>query len=272
MEFASIVSRAKTSVRYRSKSILNIPEKQLYALGFRSTELLSLPDFLIIGTLKAGTTWLKRNLDHHPELYLPGVISSEVRYFDQEFYKPLSYYASLYQSAGDRIKGEKSPYYCTLPARRIRFIKKIMPDVRLIFMVRNPIERAWSYAMMKLKDSDLGEIEVSKYHQIFRKSRAQGDYLTILDNWLSVFPSDQLHLGFFERIFESPKSMLSDIFDFLGVTDSVDWSSLPYNQVINQGRRSPIPEKLRKFLEEMYCQDIEALHERLGEPVSLWRC
>ena len=56
-------------------------------------------------------------------------------------------------------------------------------------------------------------------------SRRRGDYVRTLDTWQSVFPREQLFIGFFEDIHERPQELLSDIFDFLGVSHAVDWSA-----------------------------------------------
>src|SRR5262249_33217876 len=132
----------------------SIPSKALYSIGIRSRRTLCLPDFLIIGAPKAGTTWLAANLDCHPQIYMakrPGCQDpTEVRYFRKSFRLPLKYYSSLFLQGKDRIKGDKSPGYSTLTPFRIRFIRSIMPSVRLVFFLRNPVERAWSHAVMNL--------------------------------------------------------------------------------------------------------------------------
>ena len=112
----------------------------------------------------------------------------------------------------------------------------------------------------------------SEFYALFERARRNGDYLIILDKWLSVFPPEQLYVGFFEQIADCPHKLLGEVFAFLGVSQGVDWSSLPYNQAINKGPAIPIPKKYRDFLEEMYCRDIEVLYERFGGPIVGWRC
>lgn len=123
-------------------------EKTQYALGIRSTNGLCLPDFLGIGAQKAGTTWLHENLCHHPDLYLPE--PKELHYFDWGFHRSLRHYSDIFKRGCNRVKGEITPGYSIIPVERMRFIRTIMPDVRLIFLMRNPIDRAWSQALMNL--------------------------------------------------------------------------------------------------------------------------
>jgi Sulfotransferase family len=283
MKDNNILNSWNRSPRYRItllKGIFTAPEKKLYSLGILSPKSLCLPDFLIIGAQKAGTTWLKRNLDHHPDIYMPNMLNTsdptEVRYFDKYFYESLRSYSSLFQPAGmQKVKGEKSPNYCTLPLERVRFIRSIMPDVRLILMIRNPIERAWSHAIMnlvKLSAKKIDEISDSKFRRHFIRSKDRSNYPLILERWLSVFPQKQLYVGFFEDITECPKKLLSEVFTHLGVSQAVDWDSFPYQRVINKGPKAPIPQQHKSFLEMMYAREIETLYNRFGSRVESWRC
>lgn len=268
--------------RYRTiliKGLLTSPEKYLYSRGILSPKSLCLPDFLIIGAQKAGTTWLKRNLDQHPDIYMPNLLNAsdptEVRYFDKHFHESLRSYSNIFKNGANKVKGEKTPNYCTIPQERIRFIRSIMPDVRLVFMIRNPIERTWSHAVMnlvKFSGKKIEEISDAKFRRHFIRSKERSDYPMILDRWLSVFPEKQLYVGFFEDIATCPKKLLSETFAHLGVTQNVDWKAFPYHQLINKGPRAPIPEKHRSFLEWMHAADIETLYRRFGSRVESWRC
>ena len=259
---------------------LSLPSKWLYAFGIRSKNSLCLPDFLIIGAAKAGTTWLHENLDCHPEIYMarrPGCLDpTEVRYFTQGFRRPLKYYSDLFLPGKDKIKGDKSPSYHTLPASRIRFIRSLMPSVRLIFFMRNPVERAWSHAVMnlvKLKGQKIGEIAPSQFYNHFTrtKQQEQGFYTRILDRWKRFFPDEQIYIGIYEEIASDPIRVLRDVCAHIGAATDVDWSRFPYKRVVNQGQRQPMPAEYRRFLEAMYRDEIARLDERLGGAVSRWR-
>ena len=84
----------------RARIAASLPSKALYSLGIRSSRSLCLPDFLIIGAPKAGTTWLSANLDCHPQIYMarnPDCIDpTEVRYFNGSFRLPLTFYSNLF--------------------------------------------------------------------------------------------------------------------------------------------------------------------------------
>src|SRR5258708_38882085 len=101
-----------------------------------------LPNFLGIGAVKAGTTWLYRALYQHPQLYLP--ITKPVRYFDRHIDKPIETYKAIFKPGADRVRGEFSASYSVLPIETIDYIHELMPRVKLIFLMREPKARAWS--------------------------------------------------------------------------------------------------------------------------------
>lgn len=145
-------------------------EKPLYANLIIKSENLCLPDFLGIGAMKSGTTWLFENLRCHPEVYLPE--QKELYYFSLYFYTGrLSSYSSNFTNGVDLVKGAITPGYSTLSVDRIRFIRSIMPGVKLVFIIRDPVERTWSEAYMNLvaklgkKLQDVSYDEFIKYFQ-----------------------------------------------------------------------------------------------------------
>ena len=134
------------------------------------------PDFLVIGAQRAGTTWLHRVLRQHPALWLPPV--KELHYFDRLETKRtildpkerrrvgvkrllsldpwlVSYwfrarsdewYARLFRAAkaNGLVAGEITPAYATLDETVLRRIKRMNDTIKLIFVMRDPVERAWS--------------------------------------------------------------------------------------------------------------------------------
>jgi hypothetical protein len=252
------------------------PEKWLFAHGILSPRRLSLPDFLGIGAPQSGTTWLYENLRAHPEIFMPE--RKELRYFEKNFHKSLSlYYAPNFRAASGKVKGEITPSYGKSPLERIQFIRKIMPEVKLIYILRNPIDRIWSSTRRALGKNPGATFEHAKESEIlacFQDAgrKANTDYPAILKNWLSVFPAEQLHVAFFEEITNQPQALLAKLFDFLGVPMEVDWKKFPYQKVINKNPEQPIPQKYREILEKIYKKDIDQLYERFGDPVRSWRC
>lgn len=237
-----------------------------------------LPDFLGIGAQKCATTWVDKILRYHPSLFLPS--NKSLHYFENNFGRGLKAYSDYFQDGADKIKGEITPAYCNLSLEKIAYIKKIMPNVRLFFLMRNPADRAWLHAVMDLskktnrKIEDIGESEFDTHFKS-QLSRMRSDYLTIVDNWLSVFPKEQLYLGFFEDIVNKPKNSIKEILDHIGASEDLDWALVPNEDKVYdyQDQDPPIPENIRGLLNQIYREDIELLYGRFKNPVvEKWRC
>jgi hypothetical protein len=246
-----------------------------YLIGFRSVKPEHTPDFLGIGAQKAGSTWLYRNLSKHPEVQMSS--RKEIHYFDSHFFRGLGWYGSHFGNEPGRIRGEITPAYSILPPYRIRYIRKLFPDVKILLMIRNPIDRAWSRAKMGLMSRDglnleFDEIPDEVFIKNFRHkaSVSRGTYSVIIDNWLREFPADQFFVGFFDDIIERPKQLLTDIFNFLGVAVPDDWSEYPVVERIYRGPSRPMPDRFRTFLQALYQDELARLERRLGEKVANW--
>lgn len=249
-------------------------EKSLLITGVLSTDDMCLPDFLGIGAQKAGSTWIYKNLRQHPELFLPE--EKELHYFDKNFHKKLESYSRFFETSNQKIKGEITPAYSLLSSRRIRFIKRIMPRLKIFFVMRNPIDRIWSQTIMKLvgqQKRNFSEIDEAEFIRHFNRQKVQkrSRYSRILDNWLSVFPPNQMKVLFFENISSRPKRFLEEIFEFLDVSREVDWACFPYDEVIFRGSNHQIPEACRHYLENMFSEELLELERRFGEAVAGWR-
>jgi hypothetical protein len=178
------------------------------------------------------------------------------------------------------VKGEITPAYAILPKDRVRLVHRVMPDVRLVFLMRNPIDRAWSQATMDLlynTDRSVGDVSESEFlaHLESAGNLERGDYARTIDTWLSEFRADQLFLGFFDDIRASPMELLRSVFEFLGVTTTVEWSEFPLTRVVRPGARGrtppPIPDFCEEFLRERYAAQLAELRDRFGVRVANWR-
>ncbi len=237
------------------------------------------PDFLVIAPPKTGTTWLAENLRCHPELFVAR--TKEVRYFSSWCdWLDLNWYLDHFADGVGRVKGEASPSYAILPVERIRLIRRLMPDVKLIFLLRDPIARAWSHARhnhvyreANFADvpQDFADIGPEQWRANFRHewTVASGDYLGQLRRWLAVFPRDQMYVGFYESIASAPEHLLGDLFPFLGVRTDVDFSTFRLRERIQPGLPAPLPPDLRADLQELWSNRTRELVPFLREQFNL---
>jgi hypothetical protein len=125
------------------------------------------------------------------------------------------WYASLFDGAGTRVPGEITPAYSCLSEQAIKDVYRLIPEARLVLLLRDPIERAWSHAKMDLAPASkqLGQTELDRCfvaHFSGAASRLRGDYVGMIDRWLSVFPADQLLVCFYDEIVDAPKVLLGE--------------------------------------------------------------
>ena len=268
-------------------------EKALYQSGMRSAADLTLPDFLCMGFRKAGTTWLFENLHHHPDIYLPPY--KNVRYFSDDFHTPLRGYAEHFSTAQGRVSGDFSNSYAFVSEAKIRFIRAVMPQVKLIVLLRDPVEREWSEFLHRLTmaNKDISSLSDDEVRQSLATAplASAGGYTPLIDGWLNVFPEEQLFVGFYEQMDTQPRKLLSDLFEFLGVTTDIDWDDVPYNKVIippageqyeshdpwrgviatkPRNTSALLPEHHRAFLRELYERELAALRACYGDHVAHW--
>lgn len=247
-------------------------------------------DFLGIGVQKGGTTWLYRQLARHPQVAFPR--GKEVHYWNASRAPDAEEWAALLEPPARRsptgrpIKtGEITPAYATLPVEKIRAIQRRCPGIRLFISFRNPLDRAWSAALMGLARAQMLVPEASDqwFLDHFRSaaSRARGDYLGCLDRWYSVFPAEQLLVLFQDDIASRPAAVLDALAVHLGI-DAADFRALPSETLgevvvpcLGDGVASTAPPPLRPSLLgpllALYGSDIARLERITGRDLSAWR-
>ena len=234
-------------------------EKRLQRFGAMRPR--GLPAFLGIGAQKSGTTWLHARLREHPSIFLPE--EKELHYFDWNFHRPLAGYAADFRDAGERLAGEITPGYAILPDDRIDFIARVMPDVRVIYLMRDPVERAWSQVVMNVVEiggEDPAAIDDASWLRRLDDAqvRRRGDHAAVLDAWSRRVPRDRIMVGWFEEIVEAPTELLARIHEFLGVERRRPVGS----GVVRPGAGVPMPPGVRAGLVEMLQPELAALADR----------
>lgn len=261
-------------MRDRIKRVTGRIEKRLYRLGWLRRDGLCLPDFLGIGAQKSGTTWLWENLRCHPEIFL--TTPKELHFFDWHFERSLRSYAGHFEPGVGKVKGEITPGYSILTPDRIDFVHWLVPDVRLMFLIRNPMERAWSQALMNLVKKPKVPFETVSEQTFIEhidspRSVQRGDYIEIVDNWLARFAEEQLLIEPFEAIRDEPRALLGRVLRHLGVDPEPDWRAFPVDEVIFRGVGVPPPPRIRDHLRRIYRDDLDRLAARFGAVVEPWR-
>ena len=225
---------------------------------------MTMPTFLIIGAAKSGTTSLHYYLKQHPEIFVspikqtnffalegqkPDFRGPAARYINDTSVTDRAQYESLFDGATtEKAIGEASPTYMTHPHACGR-IKQHLPDAKLIALLRNPIDRAYSAYMMKVRDG----LEPARDFREAVRDEARRDrerwastgyvwkgfYYAQLKPYFGLFPRDQIRVYLFEEFTTQLQAVLRDIFQFLGVDDRFE-PNLSTNHNASGVIRNPI--------------------------------
>jgi hypothetical protein len=246
----------------------------LYSRGILGTSDMSLPDFLGIGAQKAGTSWLCECLRAHPEVFVAE--KKELHFFNYLYKRrSLQWYASQFEQGRARRKGEFTPAYSVLPEEMIERIYKIVPNAKIILLIRNPIERAWSAARMELcqlPGRKIEEVTDREFIAHFRSatSIAKGDYSDIKKRWCQYFPESALFVSFFDFIEQRPDDLLRQVFAFLEIEDIRDKSVFPIDKAVGKGIGHDLPGRFRDELREIYYEKMLEAAKAFSGPAEQW--
>lgn len=249
------------------------------------------PDFLCVGYQKSGTSWLHVQLSTHPELDLPFV--KETHYLttqshdrkikwltSQIFFKGMAnnphlikwllkwyllpasdnWYISLFDQK--KICGEIAPTYVQLNPKKV---KELFPNLKIIFLLREPVSRSWSKIKMDVRNrnefSSLSEQVIIKEWEKIK--REEISYIDSYKQWSFYF--DQILVRFYDEISISPKQLYEDVLNFLGCK-TIDWPSPELKKRINPGLSKTIPEPLKRQMIAHYKPEIIELANMLDSP------
>ena len=173
-----------------------------------------LPNFIYIGTSKAGSTWIYRFLAAHPDVYVaPG---KGAYYFDQHFDRGVGWYSEQFQrSQGKPAVGEISHSYLSSPESAKR-IAALLPSVKLLVCLREPVERAFSAYMDSVKNLRF-EGTFDEALDANPSLLERGAYGQHLQRYLALFPREQLHIAIFDDLRSRPQQFANQLCDFLQV-------------------------------------------------------
>ncbi|HEX5270312.1 MAG TPA: sulfotransferase domain-containing protein [Gemmataceae bacterium] len=237
------------------------------------------PDFLVISPPKTGSTWLAANLRAHPAVFVPKI--KEVKYFSAYFkWLDLGWYLDQFAPGIGRVKGEASPSYAILPVETIRLVRGVMPDVKLVFLMRDPVSRAWSHARHNYRyreanfSAGAGALETISEAQwqcnfAHEWPLTGGDYLGQLRRWLSVFPREQVFVGFYESIATRPESLLREVLAFLGLSADGDLAGFPVRERVLPGLAAELSPALTRSLRQLLGPRTRELASFLRESFGL---
>ncbi len=257
---------------------------------------MTMPNFLIIGAMKAGTTSLYAYLKQHPQIYMSPV--KEARFFALEekglpsspteaqtklwagSVTQLADYQALFQNVTtEKAIGEVSPLYLAWSEKSARRIKHHIPQAKLIAILRHPVDRAYSHFAHNVK---MGLEPLTNFVEALQADdiqmrwwyKKQGFYYQLLKPYFELFDHSQLKILLYNDLQNNSLDLLQDIFKFLEVDETFlpDMSTrhMSSPQKLVAARATQLPLELRQQLVEEYRADIEQLQQLTQLDLSQW--
>jgi hypothetical protein len=235
-----------------------------------------LPDFLIIGAQRSGTTFVYSNLAR--QSCIAPALTKEVHFFDVYFEQGTRWYQRFFplrmRAAAERMRhrpyltGEASPYYVFHPHVPSR-VARVLPNIKLIALLRNPVDRAYSHYQHERRrgfetlsfaeaiaqesarieheaERMLKDEQYTSYNHQHYSYLSRGIYVDQLERWMRVFPSEQLLILRSEQLYAEPAATIGQVMSFLGIP-------------------TPTPKVNRQHSAPTYAKLDAAMRERLVE-------
>lgn len=204
---------------------------------------MTLPDFVIVGAMKGGTSTLQAQLAAQPGVFMS--TPKEPNYFsdDAVFARGESWYRGLFAAArpGD-LKGEASTHYTKLPTHphSLARMQALLPAPRLIYLIRDPVARAVSHYIHGWSEGDI-TLDVEAAFERHPELVEYGRYAMQIAPFLAAYGADRVHLATLERMTAAPQAVLTEIGQFLGLATDPVWQADLGRQNVSAERFRPLP-------------------------------
>jgi hypothetical protein len=273
------------------------------------SEMSAAPDFCCIGAQKAGTGWLYEQLRSHPDFWMPPL--KELHYFDRLWRSQrkaerisvarkgardnrdirfldameslsarsdidLESYAQLFASKGLLLSGDITPGYSLLQDEIIDRIARYFPILKVIFLARDPVERAWSHLSMWVRHKSIKPFDMTDVDEVTRnllrpEVLVRSHPSKIVARWRRYVRPELFRVYFFDDLERNPIELRRSILGFLGADPEKASGELAadYNSKAKL-EKLPLTDKMRSHVARFFEQELKACAAELGGPAMEW--
>jgi hypothetical protein len=238
------------------------------------------PDFIIAGEARCGTTSLYEDLIKHPDI-LPGrgvdkitysggtiyLSQKEPRFFDRNWHRGIDWYFNLFEDIPGKITGDGSTlyFYRALAMKRIR---ETLPDVKIIIMLRNPIDRLYSHFYHIMKVAPKWETRYPTFEKFLDTAHEndyyivdKGIYANAMRNCMRLYNDDQIHVIKSEDYFDHTQREFDDVIRFLSLDE---FKPTNFSNLRASNFKQAMDPRTRDRLESFYGPHNDQLRELVG--------
>jgi hypothetical protein len=261
------------------------------------------PDFLCVGAQKAGTSWLYRQLEPHPDFWMPPV--KELHYLDNlnrtkrgnlprsnderdarfvasikdlsmRGHIDLDRYGRLFCHKGPLLSGDVSPAYSTLSEEVIERVVDHFPDLKVIFLARDPVERAWSQLSMGVRLGVINKFDATNPEAVVCNLLIPGVLARshpskIVARWKRYVHPENFRLYFFDDLVENPAELRRSILRFLGGDPGKPSGRFKPHDNNDAGRdKLRLTARVRDRMAQFFEHELKACAVELGGRAKSW--
>ena len=261
------------------------------------------PDFLCVGAQKAGTSWLYRQLESHPDFWMPPV--KELHYFDELSRVPpvrsarardevgrdflenvkclsarshldLEHYGRLFAAKRSLISGDITPAYSTLTDEIIERVVNHFPNMKVVFLARDPVERAWSQLSMGVRLGMINKFDAGNPEEVVCNLLNPGVLIRshpskIVARWKRYVRPENFRLYFFDDLKENPGELRQSILRFLGGDpEKPSGRSKPHENTDASREKLRLTAKVRDRMAQFFEHELKACASELGGRAKSW--
>jgi len=246
----------------------------------------------ILGAEKSRSTWL--HACHEAMLCVPD--QKEIHFWDWNRKKGLKWYSEQFPTKTDNVLcGEITPCYAILDDQQISEVRYLFPDVKLIFLARDFVSRAWSAILMELrnsvrgmqpgefeaKDSKMDKLEKERYLNEADPSRyddsyfmerlehathrRRSDYASAIRKWLEYFPKEQILLINYDDISKQPRALLTEILCFIGANNVETQDFISDEELATHFNAAPTDSRLKQSIRPTLLKKMECFLSKYAQ-------
>jgi len=263
----------------------------------------SSPDFLCVGAQKAGTTWLYRQLESHPDFWMPPL--KELHYLDNlnrtkrrlpprskderdacfldgindlsmRSHIDLDSYGRLFRHKGPLLSGDISPAYSTLSDEIIERVVDHFPDSKVVFLARDPVERAWSQLSMGVQLGMINKFDATDPEEVICNLLNPGVLVRshpskVVARWKRYVRPENFRVYFFDDLEENPAELRRSVLRFLGGDPEKPSGRLKPDENSDAGRNKlRLTAKVRDRMARFFEHELKACALELGGHAKSW--
>lgn len=216
---------------------------------------------------------LSRNRVHPNDAMDAAFFRSVKGYYDN--YLNFDWYENLLNLKGDLLTGDITEAYSMLPDWSIKEIRTRFPHVRIILLLRDPVERLWSQLCMSWRSGRITTEELNDW-ELLRPILGHDEFIgrmystKVWNKWAVSFDRNHMRYWFLEDISERPYETIASILDFLGASNRAGATDPEINtKATNQ--KMPLPDDMRRHLAGLLSSELEACTKLFGSHAIVWR-